>query len=579
MATDPIPPAERRAQLAARYPEWTPLTLPRALDAAVEDFGERPFVVTDERTRTYAEIAQWSRALAAGLVELGVAPGDRVAMMMANSAEFVAAKFAIARAGAICIPVNYMYRAPELSYVLRQSGARVLITMDAYGVLDHLAALDELAPGWEAAGGGTAYPELSHVVVFSPAGAVREGAMTLDALPGLASDATRSQVLAREAAADPDDHVDILYTSGTTGSPKGVLLTHQHILRVGYGAAYHRAMRDGIRQCFPLPMYHVFGYVECTIASMFVGGAIVPRATFGAADMLSAIARHGVTEIVAVPAVTLPLLAEARANDYDLSGVTSVFSSGGAAPLSIWDDIRGVFGDVELTTGYGMTETTAATTCTLPEDPPARLQTTLGRLRDAGVAGDADLGGHLAVYKTVDPHTEADLPVGEVGHLLVRGPGVTPGYYDKPEETAAAFTQDGWLRTGDLGTMDADGYLRLTGRLKETFRCGGEMVMPKEIELVLEQHPAVLAAHVVGIKHERMGEIGCAWVILQDDAAEPEKAELVDLCTQRLARFKVPRHVFFATLGDLPLTPTGRVQKFKLSEISERRLQEESALR
>ncbi len=274
---------------------------------------------------------------------------------------------------------------------------------------------------------------------------------------------------------------------------------------------------------------------------------------------------------MAVPAVTLPLLAEYPRGDYDISSVHTVFSSGGVAPPTIWQDIRKVFGPVEFVTGYGMTETTATTTCTNPEDDDSAL-TTNGRLRDGGAAGDPEIGGKVAIYKTVDPHTGDDLAPGERGHLLARGMVVTDGYYNKPEETALAFTEDGWLKTGDIGSISTEGVLHLTGRLKESFRVGGEMVMPREIEIVLNEHPGVSEAHVAGLPHDRMGEVACAFVVPLDADAPPPAEELVTLCSERLARFKVPRHVLFVDAGELPLTATGRVQKFKLTEMARERL-------
>ncbi len=572
----PLLAAERRALLDAAYPSWTPMTLAQALDAAVKAFPERPFVITDERSYTYRDIQEWSRRLAAGLVSLAIEPGDHVATVLANYPEFVATKFAIARAGAVCVPINYLFRTAELGYVLEQSDAKLLVTMDRYRDIDYLDSLDELVPGWETRC-GERIPSLRSVVVFSPSGNARGHAMTLADLEAWGTDEVAAEVERREAAGDPASISDILYTSGTTGSPKGVQLSHQHVLRMAYSAAYHRALEDGRRMIFALPMYHVFGYVECMMAVMFVGGAIVPRVVFDVEDMLTAIARHQVNEILAVPAMTLSLIAKAREGEYDLSSITSVFSSGAAAPDSIWDDIRSVLGPAEISTAYGMTETTAATTCVLPEGSAERLPTTLGRLRDGGAAGDPELGGHLAVYKVVGVETGEELPPGEQGHLLVRGPAVTPGYYKKPEETAAAFTYDGWLRTGDLGSIDGDGYLRLTGRLKETYRCGGEMVMPQEVETVLEQHPEVSVAHVVGIPHPRMGEIGCAWVIARDPEHPPRPEELIEHCSKRLARFKVPRHILFTTAADVPVTATMRVQKFRLRELAEKRISAQPA--
>lgn len=572
-----LPPApERRERLDSRFRPWTSMTLAQVLDRAAAEFRDRPLVITDEREYTYAEMHEWSRRIAAGLVALGIEPGDHVALVMANYPEFVPVKFGIARTGATCIPVNFLFRAAELGYVLRQSDAKALITMNRYRDLDYLASLDQLAPGWETSGEGEAIPELSQVIVFSTDGERRDGAMTLDDLEKAGTDEAGREVSQREGAVDPQSYSDILYTSGTTGSPKGVLLKHDQVVRESYAAAYQRALEDGRRIAFPMPMYHVFGYMEGLMAALWVGGAIVPQVAFNAEHMLEQVARHRVDEIMAVPAVTLPLIAEIRRGDYDLSSVHTVFSSGGAAPPSIWDDIRDAFGqNAELTTGYGMTETTASTTLTNPEDDEWFLRNTNGHLRDAGAAGDPQYGNKVAVYKAVDLQTGEDLPPGEQGHLLVRGTVITDGYYKKPEETALAFTEDGWLKTGDIGSIDADGNLRLTGRLKESFRVGGEMVMPKEIENVLAGHPLVAEAHVVGIPHERMGEIACAWIIPADAERPPEPDELVAHCTERLARFKVPRHMIVARIDELPVTATGRVQKFRLSELSVRRLREQ----
>lgn len=545
-----------------------PRTLAQALERATAAYAERPLVVTDQRVYTYGDIDAASTRLAAGLIELGVRPGEHVALTMANFPEFVVAKFAIAKAGAVTIPINFLFRAAEQRYVLDQSDAVALITMDRFRDLDYTAILDEIAPGWEQRGGAAQLPKLRDVVIHGVDGDYTGPARTLSALAESDSDTHAAELAARASAGDPNGYSDILYTSGTTGTPKGVLITHEMVLRTAYGAAYNRALRDGHTMLFALPMYHVFGYVECLLASLFVGGAIVPRAIFDPHDTLEAIGRHQADEIICVPTMTLALLAQAREHAYDLEPLRVVFSSGGVAPDSIWEQIREVLAPEEVTTGYGMTETTAATACTLPEGPDEYLHDTNGKLRDAGVAGDPELDGRLAIYKAVDPQTGADLPCGERGELMVRGPIVTPGYYRKPEETAAAFEQGGWLHTGDIGTIDEQGYIRLTGRLKESYRCGGEMVMPKEVETTLEQHPAVSQAHVVGIRNAKMGDVGCAFVVLATGASVTEQ-ELIAFCAARLARFKVPRHALFVQTAELPLTATGRVQKFRLVEIAE----------
>ena len=567
-AADVLPPvAERQAALQERFPEWVARRLDQMLDAAATEFGDRDLVVTDDRTWTYAEIVDRSTRLANGLVAAGVRPGEHVAMVCANFPEFVALKFAIARAGAVCVPVNFLNRRDELGYVLDQSDAVLLVTMDRFRDLDHLAALDALMPGWESGGGGERFPALRTVVLL-PTGEVpvRPGATTVDDL------AASEDGSAPVTATGPDDTADVLYTSGTTGTPKGVLLTHDMLLRTAYGSAYGRAFGDGRRITFSLPMYHVYGYVEGLLAVLFVGGAIVPQLAFSPAATLEAIGRHRCDDALFLPTMTAAVLDELDRAPRALPTLSSMISSGGVAPTGIWDRIDRHLPGVELTTGYGMSEVTASSTVTRPDDPPERRLTTNGRLRDVGVAGDPALGGRLVEYRVVDPVTRAEVPTGEVGELLARGPGVTSGYYRKPDETAAVFADgDGWLRTGDLGRLDADDYLTLVGRVKESYRCGGEQVMPKEVEDVLTGHPAVGQAHVVPLPDERMGEVGVAFVVPRPDAVI-DPAELDAWCRERLARFKVPRHVLEIDPADIPTTPSGRPRKFLLAETAARQL-------
>jgi fatty-acyl-CoA synthase len=564
MTTRLAPYPDRRAALEARHPRWIPRTTAQQLDAAAAEFPGRPLILADDRDYSYAEVRDWSVRLAAGLIALGVRPGDRVAVDMANFPEVIALKFAVARVGAISVSVNFLLRHAELRYVLAQSGACVLITMDEFRSLDYLDALDRIAPDWERVAGSAALPDLRHVFVRATGGAPARGRPLAD-LVRLGEAVSDEEVLRRTAAADPFASSDLLYTSGTTGQAKGVLLQHDAVLRTGYACAYTRAFQDGRRVLFALPIYHVFGYVEATVAVLFAGGAVCPFPVFEPERMLAAIGRHQINELICVPAMTTVILEKARTGGYDLSSLATMFSSGAQHQPGLWARMLDVLGVDELFTAYGQTETTASVLCTQPGDPVERLMTTVGCPKPAGVAGDPLLGGTLGVYRAVDPATGADLPPGEVGELLVHGPLVTTGYYDKPQETAAAFTGDGWLRTGDLGRFDADGYLTLTGRIKESYRCGGELVMPVEVEAVLEEHPGVRSAHVVGIPHPRMGEVGCAWIVAAGPDS-PEPTELISHCADRLARFKVPAVVLFTEPDALPVTVTGRVQKFRLAE-------------
>jgi fatty-acyl-CoA synthase len=566
-----LTPEQRRAALEARHIRWCPRTIAQSLDVEATEFAERPLVITDARTYTYRDIQNWSQALAAGLIESGVQIGDHVAVVLANFPEFVAVKYAIARAGAVAVPVNFALRRQELSYILEQSDSTALITMDHLRDRDYLEDLDVLMPGWEHAGGGAQWPRLRRVFVHTTGGKPRSPATTLATLATMGTPTSRAELTRRESQADPHFRSDVIYTSGTTGLPKGVILNHDMILRAAYASAYTRAFEDGRRILFSLPMYHVFGFVECLIASTFVGGAIVPHVVFDARKMLEAAQSHQATEMVCVPMMTLKLLEAAREQVFDGSSLLAMFNSGGASPSTIWRDIRKLLGAREILTAYGMTETTASTTCTLPEGSDEFLISTNGRLKSAGVAGDPGLGGILAQYKSIDPVTGSDLPPGTPGELVVRGPIVTTGYYKKDEETRAAFNADGWLHTGDVGEITADGYLTLTGRLKETYRCGGEMVMPREIEELLNEHPLVAQALVVGLPDMKMGEVGCACVVSAGHT-RPDPQELIDFCASRLARFKVPRHIVFLSADEVPLTATGRAQKFKLAELVKGRL-------
>ena len=566
-----LTPSQRRQALEQRYPAWRPMTVSQALDRVAAEFPERPLVITDQREYSYQYLQQWSRDLAAGLIAEGVQPGDHVALVLGNFPDHVAVKYAISRIGAVAVPINFLLRRQELSYILDQSDSTVLIVMDRLRDRDYLVDLDAIAPGWETQGGGAGLPKLRRVFVHGVEGALRPGAPGLDRLAGRGTPDIETELSRRETIGDPHFRSDVIYTSGTTGLPKGVMLTHDMVLRAAYASAYTRAFEDGRRIMFSLPMHHVFGYVECLIACTFVGGAIVPQVVFDAEMMVQGAQRHRASELVCVPMMTLKVLEVIRERGFDGSNLLAMFNSGGTSPPSIWRDIRSLMGAHEVFTAYGMTETTASTTCTLPDGPDSLLQTTNGRFKFAGVAGDPTLKGALAQYKTVDPVTGADLPRGTPGELMAQGPIITAGYYKKPDETAAAFDRNGWLHTGDIGIVDERDNVILTGRLKETYRCGGETVMPKEIEDLLNEHPLVDQAFAIGIPDPKMGEIGCICVVPASDV-RPDPSELIRMCEARLARFKVPRHVVFLEPGEVPLTATGKLQRFRLVELSKQRL-------
>ena len=560
--------SERQALLRQRFPVWQSLTLDGLLAKNAQDYPDRDFVVSDQRTWTYAQMHAWSKKLASGLVNKGIKPGDHVALLMANYPEFVAIKFAIAMVGAVAVPINFLNKRDELGYVLKQSDAAMLITMDSFRSMPYWRYLDELIPGWQQQGGGDIFPKLKNVIVFETGEIKREtwfkSCTLMDSLgEGLTFPSVEFSVSSATC--------DIIYTSGTTGFPKGVMLTHDMLLRTAFGSAWARGFEDARRILFSLPLYHVYGYVEGLLACMFVGGAIIPQAKFDAKDTLVAIKKHQASDILLIPAMTLALIDEQKIHPQPLNSLRSVLSSGGRAPATIWQQILDFLHPQEITTGYGMTEVTASSTVTQPTDNQDRWLHTNGRLRDVGPAGDAALGNRLVIYRVVDPETGHELSCGQIGELQAKGPGVTSGYYNKSNETAAAFTSDGWLHTGDLGRIDKEDYICLVGRLKESYRCGGEQVMPGDAEDVLMSHPAVLQAHVVPVPDERLGEIGVAFVVLRDQAACLID-DLLSMCSDRLARFKVPKHILFVSASDVPVTPSGRARKFLLSQMAVQKL-------
>jgi fatty-acyl-CoA synthase len=537
----------RRDELRRRFPVWRPRTLSHWLDDCVEHYRGRPMILADDRELSYSEVAAESRRLADGLAVIGVQPGDRVAMIMANYPEFVAIKFAIARAGAIAVPLNYLYRSDELGFVLTDSGCRVVITMTGFAELDYQAMLD----------GMTDPPT---VVLLETAGAARRGSLTIE---GLAALGDQNPGASDGRPADPCGPGDLLYTSGTTGTPKGVLVSHDAVLRTAFASALTRGYQDGRRILFSLPCYHMFGYIEGLLSIGFVGGAVIPQTRFSAEGYFAGIERHRATDILCVPTMAVALSEHPARSDYDLSSLTAILCGSAPAPIWLWERIAADFGVNEIVTGYGMTECGGAMTLTRPENPLELTANTVGRPKMAGPAGIPDTDA-LALYRAVHPETGAALPPGEEGELVSQGPTTMLGYWNRPDDTDLTL-RNGWLHSGDLGVLRDDGYLEVTGRSKELYKSGGELVMPREIEDLLAAHDAISQVFAIGLPDERWGEIGCVVVVLAPGATLTE-TDVLTICRDRLARFKVPKRVVFYRAGDLPTTPTGKVQKFRLAQ-------------
>jgi len=546
----------RRRFIASRHPEWQPTTLAAYLDRATAEFGPQPFVITDSETLSYDDAAQRSKDIARVLRAAGVTRGDKVGVLMPNLPIAVPILFAIWRLGAVTVPINTLYRAEELAFVLRQSETKCLITVPSFNTQDFYGLLDGMMPGWRK-GDFAPFPNLRKVIVHD------DNADNPQSLTHLINRARQDKADAPPVAAAPFEPAVIMYTSGTTGVPKGVVQTHDNLLRAAYSGAYHKAFQPGRRAIFSLPLYHVFGLVVGLLASMVVGGAIIPLTKFDPRAMLEAITRHRATYLMAVPTMSIALLEQFEKGDYDMSSLNAVHNAAALTPRWVWQALEDRFGVKEIFTSYGQTETTATIVCTAPGDSMEILCSSIGRAVMAGAAGIPELGGAVAEFKTVDPITGEDLPQGKAGEICTRGPMCVPGYHNNPEETKKLYLPGGWLRTGDLGFIREDGYFQLTGRAKELYKSGGELVSPKEVEEMLTQHPAISQAFVVGLPDERWGETGCAWIVLNGTQALSED-EVIAFAKKNISGFKVPKSVFFITDEHLPKTGTGKVQKNKL---------------
>lgn len=567
----PASPEARRAALEARFPEWPRRTLAAHFSAAAETFAERPLLVSPTGSFTYRQVVHEARRCAKALLALGVRRRDHVAVLIANEPEYVFVKLAIAMIGAVAVPLNTLLREDELDYMLRQSDSRWLIMVQTAGGNDHQLAVERIRAVPTRDGLDL---QLRDVVCIPNADRPVPSHMTRwDVFLAKAADITDDALDAAIRASEyPDEVSDIIYTSGTTGKPKGVMLTHDMLLRCAYSSALSRAFEDGRRIFTALPMYHVFAYVEGLLAGSFVGGCVITQPSFAPRQALELISTHRAHDVLCVPSMLVALLNHPELSSFDLSSLYALMCAAAPAPVPVWERAVRELGVTEICTGYGGTEATAATVHTEIGDPIEIVATKVGRIKPGGASGLPEFGGANTQYKVVDLDTGEELPPGSVGELVVRGNFVTRGYYKKPLETAAVMDMDGWLRTGDIGRIDEHGYLEFLGRSKEMYKVSGENVSPKEVEDVLTRHPAVGQAYVVGVEDPVTTEIGAAFVELKAGASTSRR-ELIRWCAERLAKFKVPRYVWFVEPGQWPMTGTGKIQKFVLQQMARERLQ------
>jgi fatty-acyl-CoA synthase len=552
----------KRQAIALRHPVWVAQALDAYLDRAASEFSVDPMVLTDAVTLSYADVAQLSRRIARLLQDHGVAPGERVGMVMANHPVSVPLLFAIWRVGAVAVPMNTLYRPAELEYAIREADCALLVVMKSFGSRKYAADLDERVPGWRE-GRNASLPTLRAAILFDES----EPDAMLGYPVGTEAD------MRPTPPADPHSLAVIMFTSGTTGSPKGVMQTHDNLLRAAYAGAYHQAFEQGRRAVFSLPLYHSFGLVVGLLSGLIVGGAIVPLLKFEPDAILRAVERHRATFLMGVPTMTIALMEQAKVQQYDLTSLTAIHSAAAPTPSWVWRDIQETLGCDEIFTSYGQTETTATIICTLPGDPIETVASTQGRIVEAGVAGLPDEDGRIAQFKMIDPETGADVPWGSPGEICTRGPMNSLGYFRRPDETAKIMLPGGWIRMGDLGQFREDGNLFLTGRSKELYKSRGELVSPKELEQILTTHPAISQAFLIGMPDNRWGECGCAWVVLAP-GQQIDAQSVVDYLGERVAKYKLPRDVWFIEEPDLPKTGTGKVQKNVLQQMAAKLIEE-----
>jgi fatty-acyl-CoA synthase len=486
---------------------------------------------------TYAELDRAVDEIARGLMDLGIEPGDRIGIWSPNCAEWVLVQYATAKVGAILVNVNPAYRTTELLYALAQSGCRTLVAAPSFKTSDYVSMVAEVHPD---------LPALTDVIFL--------GSPEWDALRERAARVPVDALRSRSAALDFDDPINIQYTSGTTGFPKGATLTHHNILNNGYFVAEGCGYTDADRVCLPVPLYHCFGMVMGNLGCTSHGATIVlPEAAFEAGAVLETVEAERCTSLYGVPTMFIAELAHPDFARFDLSSLRTGIMAGSPCPVEVMKQAVSMMHMDEVTICYGMTETSPVSTQTSAADTLDKRVSTVGRVHP-----------HVEV-KIVDPGTGQTVPRGEPGELLTRGYSVMTGYWDDPERTADAIDPQRWMHTGDLATMDAEGYVNIVGRIKDMVIRGGENVYPREVEEFLYTHPDVVDVQVIGVPDVRFGEELMAWVKLRDGANVDEEG-LRDFCRGQIAHYKVPRYVRLT--DDFPMTVTGKVQKFKMREIA-----------
>jgi fatty-acyl-CoA synthase len=493
---------------------------------------------------TYAELAVEVERAALGLLALGVDKGDRVGVWAPNCVEWAIIQFASARVGAILVNINPAYRAGEFEFAMAHSGVRVLVMSASFKTSDYLAMLRTVRGS---------LPHLERVVTIDGDRATPHDLVWTELLDA-SSGTSVERLHEREQTLDVDDPINIQYTSGTTGLPKGATLTHHNIVNNAYAMAGVLGYTDADRVCIPVPLYHCFGMGVGNLGCVTTGSTMVyPAATFEPVATMQAVQDERCTSLYGVPTMWIAQLEHPRFREFDLTSLRTGLMGGSPCPIEVMKRAVDDMHAREVCIVYGMTETAPISFITRRDDDLDRRVSTVGRVMPGVEA------------KIIDPVTGRTVPRGTPGEVCTRGYVVMRGYWDNPDATADAVDEGGWMHTGDLGVIDDEGYLNIVGRIKDMVIRGGENLYPREIEEVLFQHPAVGSAQVIGVPDARMGEELMAWIVVRDGSIVTDD-ELREFCRARLAHFKVPRYWHY--VDEYPMTVTGKVQKFMMRQLA-----------
>ncbi len=523
--------------------------------------------VHQQRRYSYEALRQASNQLASALLRLGLVRGERIGIWSHNNAEWLLMQLATAKIGLVLVNINPAYRVAELEYALNKVGCKALVSMARFKTSDYLGMLRELAPELATSTGplqAARLPTLRHVVwIDTPADGQEEPGMQRFSQLLATGDAADPRLAAIAATLSAGDPINIQFTSGTTGFPKGATLTHRNILNNGFFIGECMRLTAADRLCIPVPLYHCFGMVLGNLACLTHGATIVyPNDGFDPLTVLQAVQDERCTGLHGVPTMFIAELDHPRFAEFDLSSLRTGIMAGSPCPVEVMKRVVESMHLQEITIAYGMTETSPVSCQSSTDTPLSKRVSTVGQVQP-----------HLQV-KIIAPDSGAIVPTGQTGELCTRGYSVMHSYWEDPAKTAEAIDADGWMHTGDLATMDAEGYVNIVGRIKDMVIRGGENLYPREIEEYLYRHPAVQDVQVVGVPDAKYGEELCAWVVAKPGVAVDEQA-LRDFCKGQIAHYKVPRYIRFVSA--FPMTVTGKVQKFRMREqmVSELGLKEE----